>query len=112
MKLNEYQELTNKTDGYSTVYKTAEVVPDYVYYALGLAGEAGETVDQVKKICREGGMPCDQERMVKILHELGDCLWYIARLSDAMGFTLEEVANSNIVKLEARYNKLQKEKKK
>lgn len=67
--------------------------------ALGLAGEAGETVDHIKKYLHHD-VPIDQEKLVK---ELGDVLWYVAELCTALGITLSEVANVNIEKLLARY---------
>lgn len=68
-------------------------------HALGLAGEAGEAVDLVKKHLHHGHA-LDLERLKG---ELGDVLWYVAALADAAGLTLEEVAQHNVEKLRARY---------
>lgn len=67
--------------------------------ALGIAGEAGEVADLVKKELGHGH-PRNPERMAK---ELGDVLWYIATLADNYGYSLAEVATMNIDKLKARY---------
>ena len=67
--------------------------------ALGVAGEAGEVADLVKKHIGHGH-PLDDS---KLMDELGDVLWYIARLADIRGFPLESVAQRNIRKLEKRY---------
>lgn len=67
--------------------------------ALGLAGEVGETVEMVKKYLFHA-RPLDDEKLKK---ELGDVLWYVAAIARSRGMTLEEVAEGNAVKLEARY---------
>lgn len=67
--------------------------------ALGLTGEAGEVSDLIKKgIFHEKGI--DLEHLKK---ELGDCAWYLAMICDACGFTLDDVMQTNIDKLKARY---------
>lgn len=67
--------------------------------ALGVAGEAGEVADIIKKVVGHGH-PLDREKLNK---ELGDVLWYVAVLALELGFTLDEVASRNIAKLRARY---------
>lgn len=67
--------------------------------ALGLAGEAGEVADLLKKHVHHH-KPLDRGALVK---ELGDVLWYLAFLCEANGITLEEVASANAEKLRARY---------
>lgn len=77
-------------------------VPDPVRlaaYALGIAGEAGEVADLVKKHIGHGH-PLDVE---KLKRELGDVLWYVAGLAELHGLWLSEVATANIEKLETRY---------
>lgn len=66
---------------------------------LGLAGEAGEVADHIKKVAFHGHA-LDQEHVTE---ELGDILWYVALAARAVGVTLEEVAARNIAKLERRY---------
>lgn len=66
---------------------------------LGLAGEAGETVELVKKWAFHD-RPLDRAKLTK---ELGDVLWYLTALARTQGITLEEVASENVAKLEARY---------
>lgn len=69
-----------------------------VYPALGLAGEAGEIAEKVKKYLR-GDRELDREALLK---ELGDPLWYIASLADDLGFTLQDVVDANVEKLTSR----------
>lgn len=69
------------------------------YYALGVAGEAGEVADAVKKGVYHGG-PIDRAKVIK---EMGDTLWYLARLAAKIGTSLSEVALINAMKLATRY---------
>ncbi len=67
--------------------------------ALGLAGEAGEVIEIVKK-CVFHGKPIDRENLLK---ELGDVRWYFEHLLITNGFTMEEVEAANVAKLRARF---------
>ncbi len=66
---------------------------------LGLAGEAGEVADLIKKHLSQGH-PLD---LAKVKKELGDILWYAAKGCHVLGFSMDEVAQENIAKLKARY---------
>jgi NTP pyrophosphatase (non-canonical NTP hydrolase) len=70
-----------------------------MHYSLGLATETGEIQDILKKRLAYG-KPID---MTNLKEELGDLMWYIARLCKSFNFTLEEVMELNINKLKARY---------
>ncbi len=67
--------------------------------ALGLAGESGEVVDQVKKFIYQG----HEIDRAKMRDELGDVLWYFALICHATGSTLKEVMRGNVEKLRRRY---------
>lgn len=71
-----------------------------VYPALGLAGEAGEVVDKVKKIYRDDRT--DARFLAEIAKEIGDVMWYCAALANDLGFDLQQVAEMNIYKLKSR----------
>jgi NTP pyrophosphatase (non-canonical NTP hydrolase) len=66
---------------------------------LGIAGEAGEYADMIKKQ-EFHGVPADRD---KVLKELGDVLYYVTAAAIEHGFTLEHVAITNNKKLAARY---------
>jgi NTP pyrophosphatase (non-canonical NTP hydrolase) len=68
-----------------------------VYPALGLAGEAGEYVDKVKKTVRD--IHVDKEDMAL---ELGDVLWYLAVSAQHLGFDLSTIVEMNMAKLNRR----------
>ncbi len=97
MEISSYQEGAQKTALYPRDVKI-------IYPALGLAGEAGEVANQVKKILRDNAGELTPERRAKIIDELGDVLWYAAALASDIGVSLEEVAAMNLAKLARRFD--------
>lgn len=95
-----------KSSEYQAKAKTTSNYPENVYgtlcLALGLTSEAGEVAGAVRRIVRDDEGVLTSSRRSKLLDELGDVYWYLAVLSDKLGFTLEEVAARNIEKLEDR----------
>lgn len=75
------------------------------YPTLGLAGEAGEVANIVKKIQRDNEGVITDETRLKLKDELGDVLWYISACADELGLTLNEIAEFNIQKLAKRHNR-------
>lgn len=94
MTFNEYQK-----EAFRTERGMNKEMPRVLNGALGLAGEAGEFADLLKKHYFQGH-PLDREHLAK---ELGDILWYVAIAADAIGFDLDTIANMNVLKLQARY---------
>jgi NTP pyrophosphatase (non-canonical NTP hydrolase) len=88
-------------DMYQKSAKATAIYPrDYsiVYPAIGLAGEAGEVANKVKKLIRDNPDMTDDIKE-KIGDEIGDVLWYCAVLADDLGQSLSEIANRNLLKL-------------
>ena len=75
------------------------------YVGLGLAGEAGEVANQLKKIIRDDAGSLTPDRKAKILDELVDVLWYCAALARELDVPLSQVAQMNIEKLSNRHGK-------
>ena len=98
-----YQE-TNVVDFHSGTAQQAMRLMEcpLAYPALGLAGEAGELANKVKKVLRDDGGAITEERRKDLLDELGDVLWYVAELATCLGGDLQEVAAKNIEKLQSR----------
>lgn len=69
--------------------------------ALGLSGESGEVADMIKKWKFQGHLL----DYAKLAEEIGDVMWYCAIMSEAIGFTLDDIMQMNITKLEERYPK-------
>lgn len=72
---------------------------------IGLASEAGETLDIGKKLWFHTVKPWSQYRE-KMLSELGDVLFYWLKAVELFGFTHEEVIAYNKKKLESRHPEL------
>lgn len=72
------------------------------YAALGLAGEAGELCNKIKKIMRDKDCKIDGGVQIDIAKELGDVLWYAAALASEFTLNLSDVAEANIMKLQKR----------
>ena len=67
------------------------------YTGLGLAGEAGEVAGKISKFIRDGEL--DKR---KIALELGDTLWFLTACANELGYTLQDIAQMNYVKLSRR----------
>lgn len=68
-----------------------------IFYATtGLAGEAGEVCNKVKKILRDNRGVLNAETKQKLLGELGGVAWYLVALSEEIGFKIEEVLEYNL----------------
>jgi len=96
MTFEEYQKLSRETAFYPDKDK------NFVYPTLGLAGEAGEVAEKIKKVLRDKNGIIDQQTKEEIQKELGDVLWYCAQIATELGLSLDQVATLNIEKLFSR----------
>jgi NTP pyrophosphatase (non-canonical NTP hydrolase) len=94
---NSYQRSSAKTAIYDDKYKIS-------YPALGLAGEAGEVANKVKKLMRDGVNNMPPNWRDDIASEIGDVLWYCAALATDLNLSLGTIAGLNQVKLNRRMN--------
>lgn len=74
---------------------------------LGLAGEAGEVADQVKKIYYHTEKSADVNRE-KIRLELGDVIFYWLKTAELFSWTPAEILAGNREKLESRHPEMGK----
>ena len=96
MDLNDYQSAALQTAVYPNQGS------NFAYPALGLAGEAGEVADKLKKVIRDNdGVLTDQVRDA-VAKEIGDVLWYVSVLAHEMDYDLNTIAQINIDKLASR----------
>lgn len=95
MDIKKYQDWTLTT----AVYPGAgqHNFDEVLYLTLGLASESGEVAGKLKKIIRG-----DVVEPEDFLSELSDVLWYLARLCDNVGISMEDLADYSHAKLEAR----------
>jgi NTP pyrophosphatase (non-canonical NTP hydrolase) len=96
MLISEYQELSRRTATYPGAGD------NIVYPTLGLAGEAGEVAEKVKKLLRDDAGVMSDDRREALAGELGDVLWYVAQVATEAGLDLEEIAQGNLDKLLSR----------
>ncbi|KKQ35968.1 MAG: putative pyrophosphatase [Candidatus Nomurabacteria bacterium GW2011_GWB1_37_5] len=92
----EYQKDSRKTVAYSAIGHMV------IYPTLGLAGEAGEVAEKIKKVFRDDNGIFTPEHKEMIRKELGDVLWYVAQICTELDLNLEDVAKHNIEKLKSR----------
>ena len=96
MTFEEFQEISAETAIYSKQWSM-------MYPALGLAGEAGEVCNKVKKIFRDEDGYLAEEVREALAKELGDVLWYISALATDLDLNLDDIARGNRDKLESRH---------
>jgi len=105
LTLNSYQ----RRAGNTSIYPGQGLIEGILYCSLGLAGEAGEVAGRVKKILRDDKLTSFEDvsalspdRKRAIVRQLGDALWYIARLASELDMPLSKVAQMNLDKLHTR----------
>lgn len=108
MNINSYQGQTLNTAMYPEAGQNTERELNYLIH--GLTGEAGELSNKFKKLIRSQAVILSQNMTVELsndqrlslLDELGDVLWYMARMARVLGCSMEELAAMNYKKLMAR----------
>jgi len=91
VKFNDYQE---KAWGFAL--PTAK---NFAYVESGLVGEVGELFSLFAKATRDGP---PEDYLLKVKKELGDVLWFVAAMCTMHGLHMEDIAGTNIDKLENR----------
>jgi NTP pyrophosphatase (non-canonical NTP hydrolase) len=100
LSFTDYQVATSSTAKYPG---HGESTTDAINYTvLGLIGEAGEIANSFKKALRDEDGVVTAEKAESLAAELGDVLWYAARLADELGYPLELIAKQNLKKLKSR----------
>ena len=90
MDINIYQAMTLKT----AIYPQDKAIE---YLSLGLTSEVGEVMSLVKKSIRGDYSIEDKHELLR--KELGDVFWYLVRICDELGYSVESVLEDNIIKL-------------
>lgn len=91
--LHDYQEAVTRTCATADLQETLKLA------LVGLQDELGEIAGPLKKYLWHGhGL--DRSHLQD---EVGDVLWYLATLCNALGIALEEALQGNIEKLQGRY---------
>ncbi len=100
MNFEEYQKESKKTAKYPKIDGKG-----YLYPVLGLAGEAGEVAEKIKKVFRDKNGEISDETKMEIIKELGDVLWYLAQISSELDVPFDRVAQENLKKLASRFER-------
>lgn len=95
MNFNDYQQEAAKTAIYPDQFAI-------MYPALGVAAEAGEVANKVKKVYRDNGGKLTEEARMAIADELGDVVWYLANLANDLAISFDTIASRNLEKLRSR----------
>lgn len=109
MNIVDYQKWTIETAAYPGAGDKSGF--ELTYLTTGFVGEAGEFANKFKKLLRNGDITPNHDATnpavwrATLLDELGDCLWYAARICEVLGTDLTEVATHNKAKLETRKQK-------
>lgn len=91
MTLNEYQDKAAE-------FKVPSAPPEE--RIMGVLEEAGEVAGVFKRLLR--GDYTQDIAAAKLAKELGDILWYVSQIANDNDWTLEDIAKTNIEKLESR----------
>lgn len=70
-----------------------------LHAVMGMATESGEAVDILKNTIFYG----KKLDLVNLIEEMGDMMWYLGIACDQIGIDFDEVMETNISKLKARY---------
>lgn len=97
MDIKTYINESSRTD--SKNFFMDEKTQNVLHGAIGLSTESGELLDSLKKKIYYGR---DLDT-VNIKEELGDIMWYMALIMRELDLEMEDVLNTNIQKLKARY---------
>lgn len=103
MNFSEYQNNAKKTiQDYTKGKDVNNIVP-----FLGLIGEAGSVISELKKSLRDGSTYTNYKS--KLQEELGDVLWYISTIATENDLSLESIAIKNLTKIKDRFELEQSE---
>lgn len=94
MQINEYQNASTRT-----LNRALSDDEQLLNYVIGLVGESGEVLDQLKKY-RFQGHDLNKKKMAE---ELGDVFYYLAGVATSLNLDLDKIAQGNIDKLLKRY---------
>ncbi len=98
MTFDEYQKAASATAQYASEDPNFRLM----YVCMGIAGEAGEVIEKMKKIVRNDGGFVSVDKRYELNKEIGDVFWYLSELARLLDISLNDVARTNIKKLSDR----------
>ncbi len=98
MDFKHYQSEARKTiQEFHSEKSTNEIIP-----FLGIIGEAGSVISEIKKKLRDGKSYSNFHSKLK--EELGDVLWYVSAIASQQNLDLNEIAENNLKKIKDRFS--------
>ena len=76
------------------------------YMTLGLGGEVGEVLNEIKKMERDDNNILTESRKAKIIEEMGDVMWYFQGICSRLQITIPDVLQNNIEKIRKKNNEV------
>ncbi len=101
MQLSDYSKKAISTDLYNNKNQAIDSHA-MLEKVFGLVGEAGEVAEKFKKILRDKAGEATEEDKKELMKELGDVLWYVNSVGMYLGYSLDEIAQSNLDKVLSR----------
>lgn len=98
MEFSTYQQEARKTIQEYIQGKDANKLVPF----LGLIGEAGSVITELKKNLRDGKAYTNYNNKLK--EELGDLLWYISTIATQNSLELSDIAQFNLIKIKDRFD--------
>lgn len=80
----------------TAIYPGRGEIMGLLYSGLGLAGEAGEVANKIKKCLRDDDCTLTDEKRQAIAKELGAVGWYCAAVASELGIPWSEIAAENL----------------
>lgn len=102
MHLDAYQRQAQESSWHERGSQRKGTIEEIAYNTIALSNETGEFADIVKKSMRGDYSLNDPAICEEAALELGDVLWYLARLADELGYSLSEIAARNLNKIRER----------
>ena len=97
--ITEYQTRAARTLLQEPGFELSSIDIMNIWDAIGLAGEAGEVCDLIKKgVLHRHGLD-----LAKLRKEIGDTCWYLAAICTTNNLSLAAIMDENIRKLLERY---------
>ena len=91
---HDYQNLSSRT-----IEKGVNFDKQITNFSMGLSGEVGEVIDELKKVVFHG----HELNIPELEKELGDVLWYVSAISTTLNLDIDKIMKLNIEKLKERY---------
>lgn len=102
MTLRKYTDFVRSETRPMVKHNLTNLDKDVLALSNALGGECGELQNVVKKLISRNELLTESPLHEKFVLEAGDTLWYLCRLIQVSGYTVERIMEENIHKLQNR----------